>query len=339
MINVEQHHGTSRADNFLVDGASFILDMPKDTVNLWGAGEESLWSQGEALMIAGPQGVAKTTLAGNLVKSMLCGGDLLGYAVTPADQVLYLAMDRPRQIGGALGRMFGEEHRDQLENGLTVLQGPPPADFADHPATLAELADRTSADVVIVDSLKDAALGLSSDETGAGYNRARQMLLQSGVQLVEVHHVKKTRSDGRDGALGIDDIYGSTWITSGAGSVFLLQGDPGDSVVSMSHVKQPRDVVGPFKLLHDRAAGFVTVLDEGDLASLVQASGLTGLTAKAAAAALNEQGRVSQAEAQKARRALQKLESEGVLMQRAGRRGGAATTWIHRNHAHITLAA
>ncbi|SNS54997.1 AAA family ATPase [Rhodococcoides kyotonense] len=339
MTENEHRYGESGAADFLVDGASFILDMPKDTVNLWGAGEESLWSQGEALMIAGPQGVAKTTLAGNLVKSMLCGGDLLGYAVARADQVLYLAMDRPRQIGGALGRMFGEEQREQLENGLTVLQGPPPADFADHPATLMELADRTSAGVVIVDSLKDAALGLSSDETGAGYNRARQMLLQSGVELIELHHVKKTRADGRDGALGIDDIYGSTWITSGAGSVFLLQGDPGDNVVSMSHVKQPRDVVGPLKLLHDRAAGSVTVLDEADLASLVDASGPSGLTAKAAATALNEQGRVSPAEAQKARRALQKLESEGVLMQRAGSRGGVAATWVHRNHALITLAA
>lgn len=339
MIDIDGSLNVSLADQFLVDGASFILDRPMDGVNLWGRGENILWSQGEALMIAGPQGVAKTTLAGRLVRSLLTAEDLLGYPVVPADQILYLAMDRPRQISSALGRMFGEEHRDRLENGLTVLQGPAPADFARQPGVLVDLATRTSADVVIVDSLKDAALGLSNEETGAGYNRARQLLLQRGVELVELHHVKKSRSDGRDGCLGINDIYGSTWITSGAGSVFLLQGDPGASVVSMAHVKQPRDVVGPFKLFHDHASGSVTVLDETDLASLVHASGLAGLTAKAAAVAVTESGRPTQAEREKVRRALQRLEREGLLMQRAGARGGVATTWIHRNHAQITLAA
>lgn len=37
------------------------------------------------------------------------------------------------------------------------------------------------ADTVFVDSLKDAAIGLSEDQPGAGYNRARQGLLQPGL--------------------------------------------------------------------------------------------------------------------------------------------------------------
>ena len=40
------------------------------------------------------------------------------------------------------------------------------------------------ADTVIIDSLKDAYIGLTDDEASAAYNRARQTALQAGVQVV-----------------------------------------------------------------------------------------------------------------------------------------------------------
>ncbi len=83
------------------------------------------------------------------------------------------------------------------------------------------------ADTCVVDSLKDAALGLSDDEVGAGWNRARQGALVDGVQLLELHHnTKRTPSGGKPDAL--PDVYGSVWLTAGAGSVVMLSGDPGD---------------------------------------------------------------------------------------------------------------
>ena len=44
-----------------------------------------------------------------------------------------------------------------------------------------------------------------------------------------------------------------TWLTSGAGSVILLNGQPGDPIVSLHHIKEPAAEVGPFKVLHEQA--------------------------------------------------------------------------------------
>ena len=49
-----------------VDGATFILDIPTTIPALWGEGNDVLWAEGESLMIAGPMGLGKTTLAGLL---------------------------------------------------------------------------------------------------------------------------------------------------------------------------------------------------------------------------------------------------------------------------------
>jgi len=77
--------------------------------------------------------------------------------VVPGRRVLYLAMDRPHQIRRAF-RL--------LDQNLVIWKGPPPADLAKHTEILNELAEQADADVVVVDSLKDAAVGLSEDEVG-----------------------------------------------------------------------------------------------------------------------------------------------------------------------------
>jgi len=43
-----------------------------------------------------------------------------------------------------------------------------------------------------------------------------------------------------------------TWLTSGAGSVILLNGQPGDPVVSLHPLKQPAAEVGPRGTRHER---------------------------------------------------------------------------------------
>lgn len=321
------------------DGATFLLDLPPTPPALWGKGEDILWARGEALMIAGPQGVGKTTVAGQLLRAVAgITGEVLGFPVEPCERrVLYLAMDRPEQARRNLARMFADAEaeigRSYLAEILRFWSGPPPVDFAADPAGLLRLAQQHDADVVFVDSLKDAAVGLSKDEVGAGYNRARQLALAEGVQLVELHHVVKNGADGGK-PNNINGIYGSTWLTSGAGSVVLLWGEPGDPIVDFLHLKQPMNEVGPLKVLHNRETGISEVFhdEDTDVMVLARRCATGGISANEAAARMFSMEKPSNAQVEKARRKLRKLVEQGLLTERAemdGKGGrGHGTRWF-----------
>ena len=306
----EEEHGLK-----FVDGASFVLDIPDTIPALWGSGDQVLWAEGESLMIAGPMGLGKTTLAGQLIRAQLGIGDgeLLGLPVTQRERILYLAMDRPAQIARAMGRQFGDEHRSILAERLIIWKGPPPGDIAKNPALLHYLAQKAGADTVYVDSLKDAAIGLSEDEVGAGYNRARQQLLANGCQLAELHHTVK-HGVGGGAPTNVADVYGSAWLTNGTGSIILLSGEPGDPIVGFKHPRQPAEEVGPFQLLHDQAAGTITINHQTSLVDMVAHCGPEGLTAKGAAIALFDTDRPSKGQVEKARRRLERLEEDGLIV-------------------------
>lgn len=313
-----------------LDGAAFLLDVPDVMPTLCGRDDEVLWARGESLLIAGPPGTGKTTVAGQLVRGRLgLPGDFLGYPITPGDRrVLYLAMDRPAQAARALARQFDPDERDVLTERLAIWKGPPPADFAKQPATLAQMAEQADADTVIVDSLKDAALGLDKDEGGAGYNRARQMALTAGVELVELHHQRKAQNGSAPSRL--DDVYGSAWLTAGAGSVMLLWGEAGDPVVAMRHLKQPMSEIGPLHLAHDPQRGITTVHHSVSLLAL--ATRRDGVTALQAAEAITESKKPSPAEREKARRRLDRLVADGHLTRTDfGTRGGI----VYRAVSHL----
>ena len=307
-----------------VDGAKFVLDQPQGVPAIWGRGQQVLWARGEALMIAGGQGLGKTTLGVQLVKELVGLGDgkVLSLPVTdPGFRVLYLAMDRPKQIARAMRRQFTEAHRDVLQERLKVWEGPPPRDLAANPALLARMAAHYDAGVVVVDSLKDAAVRLSEDAVGAQWNRSRQHVLAQGVQLLELHYTVKRGPQGAP-VSGVADIYGSTWLTSGCGSIILLAGDPGDPILSFRHVKQPAEEVGPHQLLHDQIHGVLSIEFSVDLVELVRSAGVDGLTAREAAASITEKQSPSKADVEKARRRLDVKVSEGILVRVDGTRGG-----------------
>lgn len=319
--------GTATYRDRSVDGATFALDTPAIPPAIWGDGNEIAWAGGESLMLVGPQGVGKTTLAGQLCLGRIgLRHRLLGMPIAPsASRVLYLACDRPSQIRRSFRRMVDEADRETLAERLVVWQGPPAADIARNPTLLVDLARRASADTIIIDSLKDVAADLVKDEAGNGYNRARQTATVAGIELVELHHQRKA---GREGTKprALADVYGSVWLTAGAGSVLLLWGDPGDPVVELVHLKQPMEEVGPAKLLHDATTGTVTILQGADVLQLVQRN--PGLTAVEAARLMFDiQGRSPEArETEKARRRLETLARKGLVHRKDGGRGGQKGT-------------
>ncbi|GAA3215533.1 DnaB-like helicase N-terminal domain-containing protein [Actinocorallia longicatena] len=307
-------------------GGGFVLDAPALPPVMWGDGEQIAWADGEALMLCGPPGVGKTTLVQQLVEARLgISKEVLGMAVQAGrKRVLYLAMDRPPQIARAMARLFGADHRDVLDEGLIVWQGPPPHDLARHPDLLAEMCEQAGADTVIVDSLKDAVLKLSDDESGSGYNRARQKALVEGVQVVELHHQRKAGGENKKPSK-LDDVYGSVWLTAGAGSVILLWGEPGDPVVELLHLKQPLEPVGPFQVQHDHTTGRSSVYHRADLLQMAQEwspTGARGITAPDAARALFDVAKPKPADVERARRKLEALRKSGHLVKVDGSGGG-----------------
>jgi replicative DNA helicase len=312
-------------------GGSFLLDIPDTPPAIWGKGDDVLWAEGESLIIAGPQGVGKTTIAGQLLRGLVgLQSEVLGFPIEAAKKrVGYLAMDRPAQARRALGRMFREEERGFIDEMIRFWAGPLPTDAAVDPETFVRIARQIEAEVLFVDSMKDAAIGLSKDEVGAGYNRARQFALAEGIQIAELHHVVKNGVDGKQ-PKNLAGVYGSTWLTSGAGSVVMLWGEAGDPIIDLTHLKQPLNEVGPFKVRHNRETGISEVFHDEDTDVIALARGASaGISAHEAAACLFSAEKPSTAQVEKARRKLAKFVADGLLVEHGSGGGrGKAARWF-----------
>jgi replicative DNA helicase len=141
--------------------------------------------------------------------------------------------------------------------------------------------------------------------------------MANGLELLVLHHQRKGQGDNKK-PTAIDDVYGSTFITGGMGSVVLVWGQPGDLLVELTHLKQPAEPVGPWKLLHDHSAGITSLQGQVDLLALVRTS--NGLTAEGAARTLYETDKPKPNEIEKARRQLEKFVARGLAHAEPGGR-------------------
>jgi replicative DNA helicase len=264
-------------DRALVRGDSFIFDAPDEVPALWGTETEVVASSGEPVLVTGPIGIGKTTLAQRLAlnRTGIRMDKLLSYPVAMDDRpVLYVAADRPKQARRSLRRMVTEDDRAVLRDRLIVWRGILPFDIGRDPEELAALATGLEVGMVVLDSLKDCAVDLTKDETGSRINRCFQAVVAEGVELVALHHQRKASGDNRK-PKSIDDVYGSTWIPAGCGTVLLLWGTPGDPMVELSHLKAPMGEVDPIEVLIDHVAGQLESADRPDPLEVLRELGET----------------------------------------------------------------
>lgn len=259
--------------------ASLLWEDGDEIPVIWGPPDTPLWAEGESLMLAGPPGAGKSTLAQELAAARIgLLDEVLGYPVKDdGGIVLYLAADRPRQIRRGLRRRF---EKDSDLDRLVIREGPPVLDLANplNARWLLEQAQMVGASTVVVDSIKDVLSNPVEDGSANSYNRARQMLVSGGVNLIEIHHNRKSTTEGRGGQGGLDDVYGSRWLTAGAGSVLTLVPPKGheDDERRTVWLRQPKALTDnhrPTLLTLDTDAGLLEWAEEPE----TLASRITGL--------------------------------------------------------------
>lgn len=319
LLSIDQERDDSDP---VVDAATFVRQANTDEPPLWGKHDSVLWTPGETLWICGPTGVGKTTVAQQLALARAgLLSDLLGFPVErDQGRLLYIAADRPKQAARSLARMLSDDELSVFGELCVVWPGPLPYDLASRPSGLIELAHRHEAGTVLIDSLKDIALDLSKDEAGSRVNYALNAAVSAGIEVVVLHHQRKGQQGRKPTTL--EDVYGSTWLMAGAGSVLLLWGSAGDPIVELTHLKQPVGDVGPLRLMHDQRTGRSSVIDQPDLVELARFS-RDGLTARDAARHLWEKEEPGKNDVEKARRRLDALAERGLLVRREGGRGGS----------------
>ncbi|MCT2589846.1 AAA family ATPase [Streptomyces sp. N2-109] len=332
--------GQGRLSRFAGDGWAFVKETGADAEPLWGTREKTVWAPGESLMIVGGPGVGKTTLAHQVIFARLgLQEKVLEMPVAPSRRVLYLAMDRPRQIAKAMARRVYATDEKTLRERLVVWQGPLPATLDKEPDLLADMAAVHQADTIVIDSLKDAVSTMVDDSLAVAFHNARMRALRGGVEIMELHHQRKAAADAPRGLRpSLDQVYGSTWITAGAGSVLFVTGRAGDPAVTLHHLKTPTGEVGPLDVTHDHARGTTTVDPTKDPAVLLR-NAPNGLTARELATVLIGGGDPERADVEKARRHLSRLVDSGLATRAdgvAGGAGGGQQTRYYASARHLT---
>jgi hypothetical protein len=306
-------------------GGAFVLDVPDDVPAVWGSGDDVLWASGEPLMICGPQGVGKTTLAQQLAlaRAGVLEPELLGYPVAVDERpVLYIAADRPAQAARSMRRMVTDEQRGELDKRLLAWRGPLPFTITDDQRRFADWLTSLGVGTVVIDSLKDMAVGLTEDAIGAAVNMALQEVVARGIEVGNLHHQRKGQDGKRPKSL--EDVYGSTWLTAGHGSVILLWGEAGDPYVSLSHLKQPASEVGPLDVQHDHNRGRSSLPGAVDLLDLAA----KGVTVLDAASAIYDTSSPNRNQRERARRRLDKLTDAGRVRKVPGEGSNPGTYWL-----------
>lgn len=255
-----------------LDGDEFMFGEVATDVPIWGSGDDLLWVEGGGLMIPSDQGLGKSLTAQQLIAGRLGIGsrELLGLPITPLDPsklVVYLALDRPRQIARSMARLFRTPmERATAKSRLKIWTKPMPIDILGDPYAFADwIQDTFGANVgdLIIDSVKDLTpANLSNGEVGQALDMAWKECRARGMSTLVLHHERKTGGDESraNRQPSLDHIYGSVWLTSGMDSILHISGKQGENLVRYTHLKAIINMLDPIDAVHDQENGRTDVL-------------------------------------------------------------------------------
>lgn len=233
-----------------------------------GRGSEILWADEESFIIVGDTGYGKSTLTQNIIKASVgLSPEVLGMEVRQFDRILYIAADRPPQIKASMARMIDQQTRECWNTKVLIHEGPIGFAVNKDPEKLVSFAAMPrdhwggrAAEMLVIDSLKDIASAISDDEQGMQYNIALQNVCREGIQLLGTHHPRKAPTKQQKSKEPeeptLDDVYGSKFITAGAGSVLMLH-DRQREGVQLTHLKAPAGVIEFPRIRFDGQTGSV----------------------------------------------------------------------------------
>lgn len=309
----------------IVRGGVFCRDIPPGIPAIWGDGLRVIWADLEPFMLAGPDGVGKTSVGQQVVLGMIgLRKEVLSMPIAECWPVLYLALDRPAQARRSIYRMTSDDEREILDQRLMFWPKPLIRNMLAEPKFVANFAKYVGAKAVVIDSLKDATPGLVSDEAGSAIASSFQHCVAEGINLMVFHHQRKQGQDTTRVPNNLEDVYGNRQITAACGSVVMLWGQPGDEVVAWRHLKQPAEVVGPFNVVHDHPVGLSTAEGWVDLMALAGENG--GISVVEAAMRLFATDKPDKKQLLTARRKLEKFVTNGKLVRHEGAANGKPPT-------------
>jgi len=215
----------------------------------------------------------------------LAPADILGWPVEPipTDQtILYIAADRPKQAMRSLRRMIPTTAKNLVRERL-IFEHTRQL-YADQPHNILEACQQANAKVVVIDSTKDVAVGPLKDEaTAKSFMDNIQACIANDIEVIYMHHPRKAPNETGKREIDIDDVYGSTWLTAGAGSVLLVNGKPGSGLLRVEQLKAPSQFIQPFDVSVNYDTGELTKRTIRDLEDWLENYGMPVTRLQAAA--------------------------------------------------------
>lgn len=259
-------------DAAALDGDEFMFGEIAADVPIWGAGDDLLWVEGGGLMIPSDQGLGKSLTAQQIIAGRLGVGpgnllDLPIARLDPGKVVVYLALDRPRQIARSMARLFRTPAERAIAKArLRIWTKPIPIDILGDAYAFADWIQQEFGDNVgdlVIDSVKDLTpTNLSDGAVGQALDMAWKECRARGMSTLVLHHERKSGGDESraNRQPSLDHIYGSVWLTSGMDSILHISGKQGENLVRYTHLKAIINMLDPIDAVHDQENGRTDVL-------------------------------------------------------------------------------